>query len=352
MAIDSQVTIYFDIMTICMATGIMFMSAKNRYSRDEHMDFMHKVMCITLMINALSNGISYALHHRMLDWPHPVRVFFPSVAEYSTLVIGLIWIVYIDYMVNESWDHIRQVYRVFVVPVVFMGVLTIINFFNGFMFTMDENMMFTAGSMFTIMTVAQYVYGFTPILVVLHHIRLHGPLKFFSIWPMMVPVAMSALFTFFTNCSMRSLGMAVALAFLHFSYAEQWRYIDPESGFYNREYTDYLKIMIRKGKFDYQGGLCIETEGDQGTFFKALRGNLPDDCEVIRIRKNGFLIFTENANINMLTFLSQMIEESLEDYSDGHPDENVAQIFAVPHQRKKDETGEEFIDALIEQALS
>ena len=126
-ATESIVTVYSDIMAFFLVFGLYAMFKQYRVGRDEYADRIFNFLCIMSMVNAASDGISYALHHQVLDWPQPIKLIAPTVAEYSTLLVLFAWTLYIDYKLYESWDHVRAVARFFSPPVlIYSGTLCFI----------------------------------------------------------------------------------------------------------------------------------------------------------------------------------------------------------------------------------
>ncbi|MCR5032301.1 MAG: hypothetical protein K6A92_05505 [Lachnospiraceae bacterium] len=314
-AVDSIVTVYADIMAFVLVMGLLYMCKSYKVGRDKRADKLFVTLCLMTLINAASNGASYALHHQSSALPAPVRMILPTIAELSVLYVMFLWLLYVDYKIYSSWDRIDRVQKIFFVPVLVVSIAALINLFTGFMFTVDETMMFIARPPFYVLTVFQYAYGILPVVAVLHYVRLHGKLHFFHITPVVVPVVVAALFTLFTDYSARAFGFAVGLVFLHFSYINKWQFDDVESGFYNRHYLDRILELCAAGKRTYKGALQIRVQNPSQAIYDILRQELPKGGELIRTDEHTFLLFTPNARTSMLSLLSCMIEDAAEDYT-------------------------------------
>ena len=345
-ATESIVTVYSDTMAFFLVFGLYLMFKQYRVGRDEKADKIFNFLCIMTMINAVSDGISYALHHQVLDWPQPIRLLAPTIAEYTTLIVLFVWTLYIDYKLYESWDHLKTVARFFSPPVLIYGALCVINLFWHIVFYMTDDMLFVARPMFMVMMIFQYMYGVFPVLAVIHHVRLHGNLHFFHIMPVVVPVVIASLFTLVTPYSARAFGFAAALVMLHFSYISKWRFDDVESGFYNRSYVEHIIALARDGKRDYHGALAIEADHTNKDFFEILRNELPKDGELIRMEANRFVMFIEGGGRSVLTLLSQMLNDAV---SEGTEDDPI-RIIVSTKSRKKNESSMDFVRAVCDKA--
>ena len=283
LAVDSVVTVYSDTMAYVLVLGLTVLYSMFKVDKDTNGNKLFFGLCILTIINALSNGISYALHHQNTGWPAPVRMIMPTIAEFSTLLILYVWFLYCDYKLYKSWDRTKSIYRVFQIPIYVMGVLCIINLFSGIMFEVWEDHTFHGKLLFYFMTVLQYAYGILPVLSISRYIRRHGRLHFFHITPVVVPVLTAALFTLFTDYSARALGFAIALVFLHMSYINLWRFEDRESGFYNGQYINHILALTRESKLDYHSVIEFETANTPEEFYNILRTEMPGKAEIIRM---------------------------------------------------------------------
>ncbi len=348
LATDSILTIYSDTMAYILVIGLMFFSNQFKVGKDQHANTLFFRLCVLTLVNALSNGISYALHHQVTGWPMPVRMIMPTIAEYSTLLVMFGWFLYCDYKLYKSWDRSRSIYRIFQIPVFVMGALCVINMFTGIMFDVWEDHTFHGKFLFYCLTVLQYIYGIFPVLSIIRYIKTHGRLHFFNITPVVVPVLTAAIFTLLTNYSARSLGFAIALVFLHMSYINLWRFEDRESGFYNGQYINHILTLTRENKLDYHSVIEFETANTPDEFYNILRTEMPGKAEVIRMSKNKFLLFSESPKTSMIQLLSSMIQDSADEYDEQHLDEPPIDLLISYHVRRKNESAEDFIRHIAE----
>jgi hypothetical protein len=270
-------------------------------------------------------------------------MILPSLAEFSTLVVLFLWLLYVDYRVYGIWERVLGVRRVFAPPVVIFAILMVINLFTGMMFHVDEMHIFTGGPLFYVLTAFQYIYGFFPIVVVIRYIMAQGSLHFFHTSAMVIPVLVAAIFTLFSDYSARALGFAVAMVFMHISYISRWRFEDTRSGFYNKQYLAHIYDMVSAGKANYKSALFFETFSDSKEVYDLLRQELPKDSEMIRIMPDTFVLFSENGDNSMIMFIKSMIEDAVEEYKENHPSQTGMELKVSGKHRKKTETAMEFV---------
>lgn len=343
---QSIVTVYTDIMSFVLAMGLLFLFKRYHRWRDKTGDKLFTALCALTMFKAFTNAVSFALHYQHTGWPLPLRLLFPTLAELSVLLGMFVWFLYVDYSIYESWDHVRDIQKHFGIPVLICVGLFVHNYFTRAFFTVDESMLFQPKPLFTLIVVIQYSYGVLSILAVVRYVIRHGRIRFFSIMPVLVPVIAACLFTIFTPYSARAFGFALALVFIHFSGMNKWRFHDSESGFYNRQYLVSLMDLIRTGKRNYQGALCLKAKSPSQEFYGILRMELPKDAELICKERGNYILFTENAQLSSLEFISSVVSEAVEGAEER---EEIAPVgFSVQiEKRQETENPMEFVKRMM-----
>ncbi len=348
---ESIVTIYSDTMAFLLTGGLLFIASSFRAKKDEHSNKLFFLLCVFTMVNALSNGASYMLHHQNLGWPVFARMILPSIAELSTLCGMFMWLIYIDYKLYESWDRTRFVEKYFRLPIIVFGCLFVINLFTGVMFTVNENFEFVATSLFYVVMIFQYGYAVTPIITYIRYYTMHGKKHFFHISPMVIPAAVAAVFTLLSNYSARAFGFAIALVFIYFSYINRWRFDDPETGFYNKRYISHVMAMARDGKKDYHSAMIFEVKNIPIQLINILKAEVPENGEIIRIEKNKLLLFSESSKSSMIRALSALIKDDTDEYDRTHEDEPI-DLDVLYSLRKRNESSEDFVKRTESDAMA
>ena len=339
---DSLVTVYGDTMAFLLLLGLLFHTMAFRHKKDARSNGLFTLLCLITMLNALSNGISYSLHHSEIPCPETVRMIMPSIAEFSTLVITFLWLVYIDYKLYESWERTGYVARVFGTPVALILLLFIVNIPTKFMFAVTSDFTFVSAPEFYIVTAAQFIYGILPVIAYIRYVINHGYKHFFHIAPVVIPTFVSAVFTLITSYSARAFGFAIAIVFLYCSYINRWRFDDDETGFYNINYIDHLTDLARSGKIDYHSAIYFDIDNFVPEVRDIFKAEVPKDGEIIRVSDKRFLLLSESGSASMITALSGMIQEDADEYDEKHPDATIS-LSSSGVIRKKNESALDFM---------
>ncbi|MBQ7506194.1 MAG: hypothetical protein IJT05_02610 [Lachnospiraceae bacterium] len=339
----SYLTIYLDVTAVIICVGILILGAKSINGRDKTEEQLFRSMLISLILNGITNAASYACHYQNLGLPAPVRMLAPTIAELTVLYVGFTWMLYVDYKLYGSRDRIFRTYRYFQIPVFLFTGLSFINLFTGFLFAVDENMLFIWKPGYYLLLVAQYFYLLFPVFLLIRHALTHKRIQFFHIWPTVAPGVLSALFTQFTIYSARCLGLTIAVVFLYFSYVERWRFNDRESGFFNRHYVDYLMELKEDQIPDYQSAVLIYAEHVNKELFSILESNMPYGGELIRLSDRLFLLFSESGNASSIKLLSAAFREEAEEYEKNNPEKPPIQMVVSYTMRSKEKSVKEFM---------
>ena len=343
----SIVTICSDIMAFILVFGLIWICRAYKYGRDKSVDRLFRALCFSTMINAASNAFSYAMHGQVLNWPMPLKLLPPTIAEMSALVVLYVWMLLIDYKIYRSRDRIRSVQRQFVIPLLVFAFLCLTNLFSGFLFYMDEQSYFVGGPLYILVTLAQYTYALLSVVVVIHYYRLHGRPHFFYLAPIMIPNIVAGLFTLFTAYSARSMGFGVAIMFLLFSNINRWKYDDAESGFFNRHYVEHIENLIKDGKRGYRGAVSFTCQNANQRLFDILREELPKDSEIIRTGKNRFVVLTEVSKPSTLEMLAELPMESAFEYDNLEPGGSVIDLKAEAVIKRSGESTPDFVKRAV-----
>ena len=163
-----------------------------------------------------------------------------------------------------------------------------------------------------------------------------GYLRFFNVVHFLLPVIIGWLVQDFTPLNLRALGSAIGTAVLYRSVWIERRYIDKESGFYNRSYIEYLRFLIRSMRFSPGGALVFDLDNmeDAKIFYDVLKKALPDDCDPLRLDDSRVVVLTKIRDRGPLYMVLQDVKEALE-------------IDGKCILMKKDETSEEFLERVL-----
>lgn len=334
----SMVTIYSDVMAILLLVGLMLIPRGT--GKKDAATGIFVTMALGVIILALGNTVRAALYGQHFTWAEPVALAAQTVSELASVFTVYQWILYVDYKLYGSRDHLKRRFPVLFIPIILLSVILLVNTGTGILFTIGEDISFTPTVMYYFMAGIEFLYLLMAVVFMAVYVARGGKKKFFSTAPVIIPVLLGSVVSLVTDYSARALGLAVGLVFLYFSMAAGWRFGDKNSGFFNKEYLTYL----RKTGNAYLGSICFKAAGDASGIEGILKSELPRDSIIIRNDQNSYLFLTETDAEPELLFLAELVKKAadLRDES-GHRGKAICLEYTINTRSADQDTGELFL---------
>ena len=226
--------------------------------------------------------------------------------EFCINIMLLQWFMYTFFIMYDSMDYLKRRLKIYLVPIIIIMVLDIINIFTGILWYYDEDLVYHDTWFYSVHDAIRYFYL---VMSIYHYIRYkkeNGAMKFFSLWPFLVPMLWGTLVEVVTEFTGFTLGASIGVAMLYILTAEKSSYIDEESGFYNLDYL--MKLHERVVNQEAQPGgilrFSLPEGADAAAFCGELKSVMPDTSETYRIDAKSFttVVFGNTRGlINMLS---------------------------------------------------
>ncbi len=318
---EESVSLYMNIFALILILALISLSHR-LLSRRTPEDKLFLYLCVAAGVNS-SAGISYSLSKAFINaWSRPVMVISITVGRIAVLSLLYLWILYVDYRLNRSRDHLIRRYPVLLAPIAVIIIFLIINLFTGILFTFDENLEIQ-------MTVLNYCIFFVNIAlfmisngVFVRYKKNIGSLSFFSVVPFLVPVALGAAGEFLCFYASETAGFAVGLIFMYFSMLACWKYEDTDPAFYNPSYLDYVCDCLKNGSSPVKSAVLFSAD-DTDALAAILKDNLPKRHETVHLADDRYLYLSVRTNPNYLDGLTGMIRYAADAFGCGTDDTPV-----------------------------
>ena len=341
----SYTSIYLDAIAILIIFGLMIISVQMRDRRDRVESKGFSRICLFSVLNAFADIVCYATMFKTDKVSIGLHMLALTALQISVFLMIYAWIIYEDYKLYGSRDRLLSQYKKPFIPVAVFIALLIINMFTGFMFTIDDHSVYQPTIMFWIMVGVQYLYIAYSLVVLLKYYKDFGPLHFFHPITLFVPVVFGALTVLVTGISARSISIATGIMFLYMSYIGQWRYDDVQTGFFNHHYLEHIKSIVNARKAEYNGAVSFALKGDVLAFAEILRNEFPKDCEIIRMKKDRFLLLSKTGRRGALALLAAVIEDAVEEYNQEHP-QQLLRVESDIVIKRRVQSGVDFLEAM------
>ena len=315
---EEAVSLYMNFFALMLVMALLFLSRRLISGRTSA-DKLFRYLCVASVINSVS-GIIYSVSKGMqAGWSSVVMQLCVTVGRIAVLTLLFLWILYVDYRLNRSRDHLIRRYPVLLVPIGIIVIIFVINLFTGILFTIDEELTIHMTILYHILFGINIVFFLISSGVFFRYKKSVGSLAFFSIAPFLVPVAVGAAGEFVCFYASETAGFAIGLVFMYFSMLACWKFEDTDPAFYNSAYLQYVCDCLKNGSSPVRS--AVEFKGtNEEVLSSILKMALPKEHETVHLSENTFLYLSVRGNEDYLKGLSNLVSMAKKQYDREHPD--------------------------------
>ena len=344
---NAVVSCYVDAASLLVMILLIILSKRLKYRKSTSLRIFSMLsLCVTA--NCIFPFIYNAMYMQPAPWCHTVAVIAKTLRECTVLVIVILWLVYVDHKLYG--ERKRHTYRFWLVVLPFAGlfVLLIVNLFTGIVFTYSADNLIEPKPLLYIIFLIEFVYFLFSAAMVRYYDRQSMKVRFLHVSPMIVSILLASGTQLFAPYDIGILGYVIGITLLCFSMISEYRFVDEESGLYNKGYMVYLFDKALGGKFDIRSALIMEPNGSLPAGIEILRDTLNRDYDIIRLEEKKFLMFSGTDSRSELQLLSTHVEEAVAKHNTEHPEE---QVWITVHCRMRtgDEDSFTFLRSTIEE---
>ena len=342
---DVQLALCFGLMILLLVVGLLILSDPLREKTMWAMLF--KCMCINLIlvvavsflryVTLLSDGLFFRILYVIVD---PIN-------ETTDLYFLIAWVLYADFLLYGSRDHILRRYPVYLIPAVIINIIRIaVQAVLSFVAEVDPA--------FKVSIVCNYVdialgliYLAVPAVRLVLYRRRTGRLVRLRIWAFMIPILVCFLLRYVSFWEVMPLGFAVGLINLYFSMVDVWKYESTDEGCFNREYLQQIREYAGNGEKEYGSAILVYSSGENEKLPGIIRSELPKGTELVNAGNGRFIAFMSGTDRSLTDYVVTMIQEDVDEYDEAHPDAPV-NVTLSSKIRGKDESISGFINRVID----
>ncbi len=300
---------------------IMLVLLFSLFNKKGMQERMIKRLCITNMIAAAIVIVDNALlYYAPVSWFRYLTVNLSmSVYEAIPLLLVLQWLIFVDYTVYRSPDHIKRRYSQALIPIIIIFILVLINLTilaslnpEGF----DAYDVWN-GIMELIIYALYAVFIFKAFKIVREYHKGTNPPLFLRLDVFLLPFLLGLVLSYILKGSFLSLGFAVGIVLTWLSVRRRQRYIDRETEFYN---SDFLSVMTTiASEKNYPGGSAIifKSAGGSKVLPKLLESFRPDDAILLRLEEDTFMALSSTKWEKAVYLMQRRINEAYAEETGG-----------------------------------
>ena len=287
---------FFDVSSrvlVCVSPAaillLLFINPKIRQRKRPEDRFMFWECVLVLILLGIEIAQEIYLH-----LPHEVLPVFMSIAwaavELCYMLTILQWMVFVDYSLYHSMDHVRRSYKFAVLPVLFVIAAEVIQ--DVLLFCSDASgaafFVFVYGLQLAKLAV-ELGYIIKAIQLVSHHRKETREPRFLSLGAFIIPFVVGNLVRYY-DAPMLTLGVLLTCI----AVSRRERYLDRDTGFYNRQFLKFLSKYRDRKKYTEGNGILIKVPDREEVMAGILRDLKPGGSMVFVLEEKRFLIFSES----------------------------------------------------------
>lgn len=338
---NSIVSCYVDIASLLVIVILLMLSYKVR-RRDSSAIRMYRILCAQIGLTCIVCFMANVSEGHTSEIFHVISFVSRTLWELCTILTDVIWLAFVDQKLYGSLEKrsVRHVSR-FAIVVIYI-VMLIINIFTGFIFKINSDSSFQRTPVYNLMIFVDFALFCSAALAVWVFDRRSTKVRFLRVAPMIVSLLAFILPQFFTPYNTGIIGHVIGLTFLYISLVSELRFIDDESGLYNKNFMTFMYDMAIAEKDDFHSVIKLETEGDLQEGFKILRDVLHRKGDVIRVEERKFLLFSTADNLSALQYRLSPLDVAVDRHNTKYPDKKV-NFTARSRIRSENESALDFV---------
>ena len=261
--------------------------------------------------------------------------------------VGIIagWNLFIDYGIYRSNDHVIKKYKRIQIPCAVLSLLFIL------LYVVFDSYIKYGGAAVSVMNgftslclVLQFVLTANACHIVLSAKKRRKPPSFLRLDVFIVPVVLGYILNLMpviNTADYRSICLAIAVVLTWRSVLNRYRYVDPYTGFFNRDFLTSMNEYMEKSGYPNGSGVYFTAPGKGAELIPILDSLKPQDAEIFSLGEDEYLLMAGPQKESVIKLLIKTIrlKASLEEGS-----MDIGTAYAI---REKEESTGAFTDRLL-----
>ena len=233
------------------------------------------------------------------------------------------WLLYADYSIYQSPDHLKRHYKMMIIPMAVVTVLFICNLFFPVYFSIKQDLAPAYTPFYYVHRILVSLAFLYPLVEVTRHGEKQVPDVHRRRMILTISFFVIVLFTeFVSRHSLTAISHVIILSILFAFRMGDRRFEDKRSGFQSAEYLVKLR-RENSTEFEKRPMLRLSAKGGISSLVKILTVELPKNSEVVRLSDGEFLVLGNIGDKKILREIGEFIALMTSEHDEDHPEETI-----------------------------
>ncbi len=265
-------------------------------------------------------------------------------SESVSVLLTLLWMIFVDFCVYKSRDHIRKRYPTYYViagaAILFSGLsmyFTIASFPKPNL----QTVLLMLASTFVVLPVIQLIFAITAYRIAALYKMERRPPLFLRLSVFIIPVVAGCVSGTLIHPCFRSLGFAAGLLLTLRVQGNRSRYIDQDTGFYTRDFLRVMYDHLEKKGYLNGVGIIFSAPERSSLLIKAVSHLDYDNSEIFLLEGGKVLYTTGEQKKETMELIIRYVKNCISG------EDPSAEINAEIIERGKDESAGSFTERIL-----
>ena len=213
------------------------------------------------IVGTILEPFTFLIDGRSGSFFRAVSIFSNSLEYFCVATVAVLWVWYVDLSLNRDINRLKTRFMPMIVIWAVLIILLICNVFGGFLFSFDENNVYSREPLGYIFYVFLAISYSTSIFLYYRFRKAHGKAQFFPIWMFLTPLLLSVIIQIpFYGISVTFLGCSVGLVSIYLNILSKQSLVDSLTGLYNRAYIEHEIIIAKSSKKYVYSGIMLDID--------------------------------------------------------------------------------------------
>lgn len=314
------------VLLLCM----LISSRVRRSGRSFELQLFSKIAVLT-MISCAVDFFAFYYDGKPGAFPTFVNMAANTFCFISNPIFVASWCMYCDYKFYRSLDRIKKMYTYVFIPAILLVIIALVNVVYPLIFYIDASNVYHRLPLNYGYYIVDLLYLAYSVFTKIRFEQRYGKVRFFPMYLMMGPILFGCTIQACVyGLSLIWISLSIGITAIYMALQNEFSYLDPLTGLYNRAYLDYQFEAASKHTKSVLGGIMIDVDdfkqindtyghsvGDDAlkAMAQILLAGKPERSVVLRFAGDEFIIIIKKTNEDEILGVMENLRKAQENFN-------------------------------------